>query len=105
MNEHPDQERALLREAARRLAASRRVVGTIQCAECGQPVVATTAGAPTRKRKYCSPACKQRAYDRQHAAEIRARRRARYAAQRQVQPSREPGPLSPENAASLPAGS
>ncbi|HEY7063612.1 MAG TPA: hypothetical protein VII06_19185 [Chloroflexota bacterium] len=73
-------DRARLSELGRGLAAARRVVGPIQCAECGREVVATTAGR--YKRRYCSSACQQRAYRRAHAAEYNARQRKRRAEQR-----------------------
>lgn len=72
-----------LRAAARVLAAGRRVVGTIACAVCGTEVVATTAGAPGLKRRYCSNACKVKAYRHAHLDELNARQRERRAQQRQ----------------------
>jgi hypothetical protein len=58
-----------LSEAGRALAAARRVVGKGQCEECGEEMIITTAGAPDRKRKYCSNACKIRAHRRRRAEE------------------------------------
>jgi hypothetical protein len=49
------------------MAAARRVVGPIQCAECGREVIATTAGRC--KRRYCSAVCKARAHRCAHAGE------------------------------------
>ena len=76
----PATDRAHLSELGRALAAARRVVGPIQCAECGREVIATSAGR--YKRRYCSRACQQRAYRRTHAAEYNARQRERRAARR-----------------------
>jgi hypothetical protein len=73
----PATDRARLSEIGRALAAARKVVGPIQCAECGREVVATTAGR--YKRRYCSSACQQRAYRRAHAAKYNARQRERRA--------------------------
>jgi hypothetical protein len=73
-------DRARLSEIGRALAAARKVVGPIQCAECGREVVATTAGR--YKRRYCSSVCQQRAYRCAHAAEYNARQRARRAERR-----------------------
>ena len=93
-------EREQLRTAAQMMAAARRVVGVIQCAECGREVVATTAGAPNRKRRYCSAACNQRAYYRRHNDAINARQRATRQRQR-AQPSSEQPPESPASATQL----
>ncbi len=69
-----------LSEAARAMAAARRVVGPIQCAECGREVIATTAGR--YKRRYCSATCKSRAHRHAHADEYNARQRQRRAEHR-----------------------
>jgi endogenous inhibitor of DNA gyrase (YacG/DUF329 family) len=69
-----------LSEAARAMAAARRVVGPIQCAECGREVIATTAGR--YKRRYCSATCKSLAHRHAHADEYNARQRARRAERR-----------------------
>jgi hypothetical protein len=82
-------DREALSAAARAMAAARRVVGPIKCAECGREVVATTAGAPNRKRRYCSTACNQRAYWRRNADELKRRQRERYAERRRAQPPSE----------------
>ena len=79
----PATDRAHLSELGRALAAARRVVGPIQCAECGREVIATSAGR--YKRRYCSRACQQRAYRRTHAAEYNARQRERRAARRSAE--------------------
>jgi endogenous inhibitor of DNA gyrase (YacG/DUF329 family) len=76
-----------LSELGRALAAARKVVGPIQCAECAREVIATTAGR--FKRRYCSSVCQQRAYRRAHAGEYNARQRERRA-QRRVAPSEAP---------------
>jgi hypothetical protein len=73
---------ALLSEAARLLAAQRRVVGERQCAGCGATFVATTAGR--YKRQYCSPQCRARAYYRAHRARYMDLQRAYRARQRQA---------------------
>jgi hypothetical protein len=70
-------DRPSLSEAGRMMAAARRVVGPIQCAECGREVVATTAGR--YKRRYCSSACKVRAHRRAHADAYNERQRERRA--------------------------
>ena len=81
-----DPDRAqLLSEAARAMAAARRVVGSIRCEECGTEIVATTAGR--YKRRYCSARCNLRAYRRTHAAELTARQRERRAAARTSSPA------------------
>ena len=69
------ERRARLSEAARAMAAARRVVGPIQCVECGREVIATSAGR--FKRMYCGDACRVRAYRRAHADEYNARQRER----------------------------
>jgi hypothetical protein len=72
-----------LSEAARAMAAARRVVGERTCPECGRVFVATTAGR--YKRQYCTPTCRLRAYRRTHADELNARQRERRAKQRAEQ--------------------
>jgi len=83
MSKQHDQERALLSEAGRRMAAARRVVGIVACAVCGREVVATSAGRPDLKRMYCSQNCKAKAYRQRHADELNARQREQRALQRQ----------------------
>jgi hypothetical protein len=78
-----DPERQRLSEAARAMAAARRVVGERTCPECGRVFVATTAGR--YKRQFCTPTCRLRAYRRAHADELNARQRARRAKQRSEQ--------------------
>lgn len=51
-----DQSKSELSEIARRLAAQRRIVEG-NCEVCGKPFVGT------RKKRYCSHTCAQRAYD------------------------------------------
>jgi hypothetical protein len=75
-----ERERQALSEAARAMAAARRVVGERTCPECGRVFVATTAGR--YKRQFCTPACRLRAYRRTHADELNARQRERRAKQR-----------------------
>ena len=61
-------------EAARLLAARRKVVGERQCAACGRVFVATSAGG-VDKRRYCSRRCQQRVY---YATPEQRARRAEY---------------------------
>ena len=81
MSEHTPPENPLS-AAGRTLAAARRVVGPIACAVCGTKVIATTAGRPDRKRKYCSDACTQKAYRQRLGADYNARQRERRAQRR-----------------------
>jgi hypothetical protein len=76
-----DPERQALSDAARAMAAARRVVGERTCPECGTAFVATTAGR--YKRQFCSPRCRLRAYRRTHADEMNERQRERRAALKQ----------------------
>jgi ssDNA-binding Zn-finger/Zn-ribbon topoisomerase 1 len=76
-----DPERQALSDAARAMAAARRVVGERKCPECGTAFVATTAGR--YKRQFCSPKCRLRAYRRTHADELNERQRQRRAEQKQ----------------------
>ena len=73
---------SLLSEAARLLAAQRRVVGERQCPVCGTTFLATTAGR--RKKQYCSPRCGARAYYRAHREHYMDLQRAYRARQRQA---------------------
>src|SRR3954462_14878377 len=73
---------ARLSEAARAMAAARRIVGVIRCEMCGKEVTATTAGRPDRKKRFCSAACIQRAYRQRHPERINARQRERRAQQK-----------------------
>jgi hypothetical protein len=63
-------------EAARLLAGRRRVVER-PCEFCGKPIVGT------KRRKYCSPSCANKAWMRAHP-DYPAQRRARRHAQRQA---------------------
>jgi hypothetical protein len=86
MNEHNrDDQRRLLSEAARAMAAARKVVGQIRCAMCGKAVVATTAGR--FKKRYCSPACTQRAYWHRNRERLNQQQRERYQQRRAQEPT------------------
>jgi Zn-finger nucleic acid-binding protein len=77
-------------EAARLLAAQRRVVGQRQCPECGATFTATTAGR--FKKTYCSMRCAQRAHyraHREHYNQLQRERRARRRQQQAEQPTEE----------------
>jgi len=76
------------------------VVGPIQCAECGQEVIATTAGR--YKRRYCSPRCRACAYCPTHRAGLTDRQRERRA-QRRGELAVDPVPLSAKEAAMIAA--
>ncbi|HLH25977.1 MAG TPA: hypothetical protein VK066_25960 [Chloroflexota bacterium] len=93
-------DRSPLSDAARAMAAARRVVGPVRCEECGAEVMATTAGR--YKRRYCSPRCRARAYYRAHRAELTDRQRERRAVRRGELPV-DPVPLSPKEAAMMAA--
>jgi hypothetical protein len=82
-------EREQLSEAGRALAAGRRVVGTIRCAVCGKETTVTTAGAPNRKKMYCSQACGVRAYRQKNREQYNARQRERRASQKGTTPESE----------------
>ena len=69
-------------EAARLLAARRKVVGERQCPVCGTVFVATTAGR--FKRQYCSRRCQRRAWYRANREYAIAYQRAHYRRQRQA---------------------
>jgi ferredoxin len=81
------QEREQLSEAGRALAAGRRVVGTIRCAVCGKETTVTTAGAPNRKKMYCSQACGVRAHRQRNREQYNARQRERRAARKEAPPT------------------
>jgi hypothetical protein len=86
MSEHErDDQRRLLSEAARAMAAARKVVGPIRCEMCGKEVVATTAGR--FKKRYCSPACTQRAYWHRNRERLIQQQRERYQQRRGQKPS------------------
>jgi hypothetical protein len=76
MSEQQPDERRLLSESARAMAAARKTVGPIQCEICGKEVVATTAGR--FKKRYCSTACNQRAYYQRNRERLSQQQRERY---------------------------
>jgi hypothetical protein len=59
------------------------MVGTIRCAVCGKETTVTTAGAPNRKKMYCSQACGVRAYRQKNREQYNARQLERRAARKQ----------------------
>src|SRR5947209_1017354 len=89
-----------LSEAPQPMGVASKSGAPIPCAECGREVDATQAGR--FKRRYCSTACKARAYRRAHAAENNARQRERRAARR-AELGLDPVPLSPNEAAMMAA--
>ena len=76
-----DDQQRLLSEAARAMAAARKVVGPIRCEMCGKEVLATTAGR--FKKRFCSPACTQRAYWHRNRERLNQQQRERYQQRRE----------------------